>query len=56
MKKQVEIMSSIDNFWLHMDHPTNLMVITGFLQLEEPLDFNRLVETLKTRLLCYERF
>ena len=30
MKKSVEIMSSIDNFWLHMDHPTNLMVITGF--------------------------
>lgn len=56
MKKQVEIMSSIDNFWLHMDHPTNLMVITGFLQFDEPLDFGRLVETLKNRLLCYERF
>ncbi|PIP37194.1 MAG: wax ester/triacylglycerol synthase family O-acyltransferase [Desulfobacterales bacterium CG23_combo_of_CG06-09_8_20_14_all_51_8] len=49
-------MSSIDNFWLHMDHPTNLMVITGFLQFDEPLDFKRLVETLKNRLLCYERF
>ncbi|MEZ4566348.1 MAG: wax ester/triacylglycerol synthase family O-acyltransferase [Desulfobacterales bacterium] len=56
MKKPVEIMSSIDNFWLHMDHPTNLMVITGFLQFDEPLDFKRLVETLKNRLLCYERF
>jgi len=39
-----------------MDHPTNLMVITGFLQFDEPLDFKRLVETLKNRLLCYERF
>jgi WS/DGAT/MGAT family acyltransferase len=56
MKKQVEIMSSIDNFWLHMDHPTNLMVITGFLQFDEPLDFDRLIETFKNRLLCYDRF
>ncbi len=56
MKKHVEIMSSIDNFWLHMDHPTNLMVITGFLQFDEPLDFKQLVETMKNRLLCYDRF
>ena len=56
MKKQVEIMSSIDNFWLHMDHPTNLMVITAFLQFDEPLDFDQLIETIKNRLLCYDRF
>ncbi len=56
MKRKVEIMSSIDNFWLHMDHPTNLMVITGFLQFDEPLDFNQLIDTFKNRLLCYERF
>ncbi len=56
MAKQVEIMSNIDNFWLHMDHPTNLMIITGFLAFDEPLDFQRLQETLKNRLLCYDRF
>ncbi|MCU0597943.1 MAG: wax ester/triacylglycerol synthase family O-acyltransferase [Desulfobacterales bacterium] len=56
MKRQVEIMSSIDNFWLYMDHPTNLMVITGYLAFDEPLDFDRLMETIKNRLLCYERF
>jgi len=56
MKKQVEIMSNIDNFWLHMDHPTNLMVITGFLQFDNPLDYDRLVQTFKNRLLCYDRF
>jgi diacylglycerol O-acyltransferase len=56
MKKQVEIMSSIDNFWLHMDHPTNLMVITGFLQFDEPLNFDKLIETFENRLLCYDRF
>mgnify|MGYP001828261866 CR=1 FL=1 len=26
-------MSNADNFWLSMDEPTNLMVITGFLSL-----------------------
>ncbi len=56
MKKQVEIMSSIDNFWLHMDSPTNLMVITAMLSFDEPLDFDRLNETFKNRLLCYDRF
>ena len=56
MRKQVEIMSSIDNFWLHMDHPTNLMIITGFLQFEKPIDFERLKQTVKNRLLCYDRF
>jgi diacylglycerol O-acyltransferase / wax synthase len=56
MKKQVEIMSSIDNFWLHMDHPTNLMIITGFMEFDNPLDFKKLTETFKNRLLCYDRF
>ncbi|MGM0454024.1 MAG: WS/DGAT/MGAT family O-acyltransferase [Thermodesulfobacteriota bacterium] len=56
MNKQVEIMSNIDNFWLHMDHPTNLMVITGFLQFDNPLDFEQLKQTFKNRLLCYDRF
>jgi diacylglycerol O-acyltransferase / wax synthase len=56
MARQVEIMSNSDNFWLHMDHPTNLMIITGYLAFDEPLDFGRLLETFKNRLLCYERF
>jgi diacylglycerol O-acyltransferase / wax synthase len=53
MTRQVEIMSSIDNFWLYMDHPTNLMIITGFLAFDKPLDYDRMVETFKNRLLCY---
>ncbi|NOY70534.1 MAG: wax ester/triacylglycerol synthase family O-acyltransferase [Deltaproteobacteria bacterium] len=56
MKKNVEIMDNIDNFWLHMDNPTNLMIITGFMQFDKPLDFERLTETIKNRLLCYDRF
>lgn len=49
-------MDNIDNFWLHMDHPTNLMIITGFLQFDNPLDFERVEEIIKNRLLCYDRF
>jgi len=56
MKKQVEIMSSIDNFWFHMDSPTNLMIITGFLAFDEPLDYDRVTEVIKNRLLFYDRF
>ncbi len=56
MSRQMEIMSNIDKFWLHMDHPTNLMIITGYLAFDEPLDFQRLLETFEKRLLCYERF
>jgi hypothetical protein len=37
-----ERMSNADNFWLCMDEPTNLMVITGLWSLKRPLDFNRL--------------
>ncbi len=56
MSRRVEIMSNIDKFWLHMDHPTNLMIITGYLAFDEPLDFQRLLKTFEKRLLCYERF
>mgnify|MGYP002064633316 CR=1 FL=1 len=34
-----ERMSNADNFWLCMDEPTNLMVIIGFMEFEEPIDF-----------------
>ena len=36
-----EAMSSADAAWLHMDRPTNLMVITGALWFDEPLDWDR---------------
>jgi len=56
MQKKVEIMDNIDNFWLHMDHPTNLMIITSFMQFDKPLDFEKVKEILRNRLLCYDRF
>lgn len=49
-----EAMSSADTAWLHMDRPNNLMVITGALWFDEPVDWERLREVISTRLV--ERF
>ncbi len=51
-----EHMSNVDNFWLCMDEPTNLMVITGFMEFDRVPNFDRLCETLERRLLRFERF
>jgi diacylglycerol O-acyltransferase len=51
-----EPMTNADNFWLCMDDPTNLMVITGFMEFEELLDFQRLLSTIETRLTSFPRF
>ena len=47
-------MSSADAAWLHMDQPTNLMVITGVLWFVEPPDWERVSEVVRERLV--ERF
>jgi WS/DGAT/MGAT family acyltransferase len=54
--KMLEPMSSIDSFWLSMDEPTNLMVITGLMAFSEMLDYDAVCSLLKERLLCYNRF
>jgi WS/DGAT/MGAT family acyltransferase len=54
--KKFEPMSSIDSFWLSMDEPTNLMVITGVMEFDKSLDFSAVLALLEKRLLCYERF
>ncbi len=51
-----ESMSNADNFWLCMDDPTNLMVITAFMEFDEPLDFERLSATIEDRLSSFPRF
>ena len=43
-------MTSADAAWLHMDRPTNLMVITGALWFDEPLDWDAVREVISTRL------
>ena len=49
-------MTNADNFWLCMDEPTNLMVITGFMEFKKPLDFRRLYATIDSRLASFPRF
>ena len=51
-----ETMTQADNFWLCMDEPVNLMVITGFWEFAEPLDYNRLYATVEARLASFPRF
>lgn len=45
-----------DAAWLHMDEPTNLMVVTVACLLDEPLDLATLRGVVERRLLRFERF
>ena len=50
-------LSSADTAWLHMDRPTNLMVINSVELFDEPLDWDRFKQIVQTRLVdCYPRF
>ena len=50
-------MSSADTAWLHMDRPTNLMVINSVDLFDQPLDWDRVKEITQTRLIDrYPRF
>ena len=49
-------LSPVDTAWLRMEHPTNLMMITGFFIFDAPLDFERVKSTIEQRLLRFERF
>jgi diacylglycerol O-acyltransferase / wax synthase len=43
-------LSSADAAWLHMDRPTNLMVINSVLLFDEPVDWDRVKEITQQRL------
>ena len=49
-------MSNVDAAWLHMESPTNLMLISGVMSFSEKLDFAELKELIEDRLLPFERF
>src|SRR6516165_5011069 len=50
-------MSSVDTAWLHMDRPTNLMVINSVDLFDQPLDWDRVKQITQTRLVDrYPRF
>lgn len=52
----LEPLSSVDAAWLGMEDSTNLMMVSGILTLEKPIDFNRLKQVLETRMLQFRRF
>ncbi len=43
-------MSNADAAWLHMDRPTNLMVVNALMWFDEPLDVDRAREVVRERL------
>ncbi|MGK5094399.1 wax ester/triacylglycerol synthase family O-acyltransferase [Deltaproteobacteria bacterium TL4] len=49
-------MDTIDVSWLHMERPTNLMMVNGIMTFESPLDYQALKTTLEKRLLSFDRF
>lgn len=49
-------MSSVDTAWLRMDRPNNLMMIVGVMVFGGRVDYQRLLKTLRARLLPYPRF
>lgn len=51
-----ESLSGVDTAWLRMDHPTNLMTITGVLILEDPMDIDTFRALVEERLLGFMRF
>jgi WS/DGAT/MGAT family acyltransferase len=53
--KSVQL-TPVDAAWLHMEDPTNLMMITGVMLFAEKVDFERVKETYRLRLLPFERF
>lgn len=49
-------MSKVDTAWLRMEQPSNLMMITGVIGLDGPVDYERLLEVVEQRFLLFKRF
>jgi WS/DGAT/MGAT family acyltransferase len=50
-------MTPADAAWLHMDRPTNAMVVNGVLWFDEPLDWDRCRDAFRDRLVArFDRF
>jgi diacylglycerol O-acyltransferase len=51
-----EPISKVDNAWLRMEQPSNLMMITGVVGLDRRATYEKLVETIQQRFLAFRRF
>src|SRR5512143_2342400 len=47
-------LTNVDTAWLHMEDPTNLMMVTGIFLFDQPVSFDRLRDTFQVRMA--ERF
>ncbi len=56
LKRAREPMAKVDTAWLRMEKSTNLMMITGVLMFDEPIDIDRLKRTIAERFLAFRRF
>jgi WS/DGAT/MGAT family acyltransferase len=55
-KLQREPMSRVDTAWLRMERATNLMMITGVMMFETPMDIKTLRKVIQQKFLAYPRF
>lgn len=51
-----KVVTPVDKAWLRMEHPTNLMMITGVMVFGAPMDLDRLKAVIQSRLLPFDRF
>ncbi len=56
MEPKKESLAAVDAAWWRMEEPTNLMMVTGFLAFDQPLERAALAQLLESRLLTFERF
>lgn len=56
MPPKVEPLTNVDAAWLGMEDPTNLMMVSGILTFDEPLNMDHLRAILRYRFLKFERF
>lgn len=56
MTPETPQLSPVDAAWWHMEHPTNLMMITGTLICKQRLDFEAVCQVYRERLLRFRRF
>jgi diacylglycerol O-acyltransferase / wax synthase len=52
----IQRMSPVDAAWYHMDGPANPAMVTGILLTKKPLDFEKVRELYRRRLVGFERF
>jgi diacylglycerol O-acyltransferase len=55
-KANREPIAKVDTAWLRMEQPTNLMMITSVISLDDGFNYDRFIETVEKRFLAFRRF